>query len=144
MAFPLRWKDIAMPRDESQVRDNRPNFDASCRVRWKARRSLPQSAHLLQCSHANQTHRPMRHAKLLGESPQRDRAGRTNESAPKAGALPIFTRSEPQAATLPGLTSRSLLEFAIGIDRGFIASGISRTRSTCRSPFSRLAPLTLT
>src|SRR5258707_11848975 len=71
-------------------------------------------------------------------------AGRTNESAPKAGALPKFNRSEPQAATLLGLTSRSLLEFAIGIDRGFIASGISRTRSTCRSPFSRLAPLTLT
>jgi aminoglycoside 2'-N-acetyltransferase I len=73
-----------------------------------------------------------------------DYAGRTNESAPKAGALPIFTRSEPQAATLPGMTSSSLLEFAIGIDRGFIASGISRTRSTCRSPFFRLAPLTLT
>src|SRR5580704_9395416 len=50
----------------------------------------------------------------------------------------------PQAATLVGLTSRSLLELVIGIDRGFIASGISRTRSTCRSPFSRLAPLTLT
>ena len=27
----------------------------------------------------------------------------------------------------------------IGIARGFIASGISRTRSTLRSPFSRLA-----
>jgi hypothetical protein len=75
---------------------------------------------------------------------RRPRRVRANASAPKAGALPIFTRSEPQAATLPGLTSRSLLEFAIGIDRGFIASGISRTRSTCRSPFSRLAPLTLT
>jgi hypothetical protein len=48
----------------------------------------------------------------------------------------------PQAATLVGLTSRSLLELAIGIARGFIASGISRTRSTCRSPFSRLAPFT--
>jgi hypothetical protein len=30
----------------------------------------------------------------------------------------------------------------IGIRRGFLASGISRTRSTCSSPFSRLAPLT--
>jgi hypothetical protein len=62
----------------------------------------------------------------------------------KTGALPNFNRSEPQAATLVGLTSRSLLELAIGIDRDFIASGISRTRSTCRSPFPRLAPLTLT
>jgi hypothetical protein len=70
---------------------------------------------------------------------QRARARRTNESAPKAGALPKFNRPVPQAATLVGLTSRSLLELAIGIDRGFMASGISRTRSTCRSPFSRLA-----
>jgi hypothetical protein len=29
----------------------------------------------------------------------------------------------------------------IGIARGFIASGISRTILTCRSPFSRLAPM---
>jgi hypothetical protein len=65
-----------------------------------------------------------------------------NESAPEGGALSNCTRLEPQAATLVGLTSRSLLEFAIGINRGFMASGISRTRSTCRSPFSRLAPLT--
>ena len=63
-------------------------------------------------------------------------------SAPESGALPKFNWSEPQAATLVGLTSRSLLELAIGIARGFIASGISRKRSTCRSPFSRLAPLT--
>src|SRR5580692_4466164 len=69
---------------------------------------------------------------------------RQSESTPAPGALPNFNRSEPQAATLVGLTSRTLLELAIGIDRGFIASGISRTRSTCRSPFSRLAPLTLT
>jgi hypothetical protein len=55
-----------------------------------------------------------------------------------------INRSELQAATLVGVTSRSLLEFAIGIDRGFIASGISRTRSTCSSPFSRLALLTFT
>ena|SRR5437588_1004272 len=67
-----------------------------------------------------------------------------NESAPETGTLPNFNRSEPQAATLVGLTSRSLLELVIGIARGFIASGISRTRLTCRSPFSRLAPLTLT
>jgi Respiratory-chain NADH dehydrogenase, 49 Kd subunit len=60
----------------------------------------------------------------------------------KRGALPNCNRSELQAATLVGLTSRGLLELAIGIARGFIASGISRSRSTCRSPFSRLAPLT--
>ena len=66
-----------------------------------------------------------------------------NESAPETGAPPNFKRSEPQAATLVGLTSKSLLELVFGIARGFIASGISRTRSTCRSPFSRLAPLTL-
>ena len=78
--------------------------------------------------------------------PKADIATRSgqNESAPETGALPNFNRSEPQAATLVGLTSRSLLVLVIGIARGFIASGISRTRSTCRSPFSRLAPLTLT
>ena len=65
-----------------------------------------------------------------------------NENAPETGALAKFNRSEPQAATL--VAPRSLLELAIGIARGFMASGISRTRSTCRSPFSRLAPLTLT
>src|ERR1700732_2945531 len=61
------------------------------------------------------------------------------EPTEKAGALRKFNRLVPQAATLVGLTSRSLLELAIGIDRGFMASGISRTRSTCRSPFSGLA-----
>ena len=35
--------------------------------------------------------------------------------APKAGALPKFNRPVPQAATLAGVTSRSLLELAIGI-----------------------------
>ncbi len=49
-----------------------------------------------------------------------------------------------QAAILVGLTSSTLPELAIGITRGFMASGISRTRSTWRSPFSRLAPLTFT
>jgi len=65
-----------------------------------------------------------------------------NESAPTTGALPNCIRSDLQAATLVGWTSRTLPELAIGIARGFIASGISRTRSMCRSPFSRLAPLT--
>jgi hypothetical protein len=51
-----------------------------------------------------------------------------NESAPQPGALPKFNRLEPQAAILVGLTSGSLLELAIGIARGFMASGISRTR----------------
>src|ERR1700722_16221364 len=71
----------------------------------------------------------------------RCQAGRTNESAPTTGALPNCIQSDPQAATLVGWTSRTLLELAIGIARGFIASGISRSRSMCRRPFSRLAPL---
>ena len=55
-------------------------------------------------------------------------ARHTNESAPESGSLPKFNRSEPQAATMVGLTSRSLLELAIAPD--FIPSGISRTRLT--------------
>src|SRR4029077_8272496 len=70
--------------------------------------------------------------------------GGANESAPTTGALPNCIQSDPQAASLVGWTSRTLLELAIGIARGFIASGTSRTRSMCRSPFSRLAPLTCT
>jgi hypothetical protein len=65
--------------------------------------------------------------------------------APKAPRKPGRSQhwSEPdQAANLVGLTSSSLLELVIGIARGFIASGSSRTRSTCRSPFSRFASLT--
>ena len=81
----------------------------------------------------------------MGESgaacPQSVLAASRNES-PRSGALPI--KPGGQAATWVGLTSRSLLELAIGIARGFIASGISCTRSTCRSPFSSLAPLTST
>ena len=67
-----------------------------------------------------------------------------NESTPATGALPNCIRSGRQAASLFGWTSRTLLKFVIGIVRDFIASGISRKRSTCRSPFSRFAPLTLT
>jgi hypothetical protein len=77
--------------------------------------------------------------------PSRCLAGRAKRKRPGNRDAPKFQpRSEPQAATLVGLTSRSLLSLVIGIARGFIASGISRTRSTCRSPFSRLTPLTLT
>ena len=67
-----------------------------------------------------------------------------NAKAPRFPGRSQFNQSAAQAATWVGLTSRSLLKLAIGIARGFIASGISRARSTCRSPFSRLAPLTLT
>jgi hypothetical protein len=48
-----------------------------------------------------------------------------------------------QAASF-GSTSKSFLELAMGIARAFIASGSSRTRSTCSRPFSRLASLTST
>ncbi len=49
-----------------------------------------------------------------------------------------------QAAALCGLPSITLPFAEIGMERGFLASGISRTRSTCRRPFSRAAPLTWT
>ena len=99
-------------------------IEVACRNNVSARPLHPRS-----CRSSDQT--------LLVPSAQ-------NESASKTEALPNFNRSEPHAATLVGLTSSSLLELAIGIARGFMASGISRTRSTCRSPFSRLAPFTLT
>src|SRR6478672_10982919 len=55
--------------------------------------------------------------------PSRCPAGRANESAPTIGALPNCIRSDLQAASLVGWTSRTLLELTIGIARGFIASG---------------------
>jgi len=64
--------------------------------------------------------------------------------APRHLGRSQIARSDLQAASLVDWTSRTLLELAIGIARGFIASGISRTRSMCKSPFSRLAPLTCT
>ena len=68
---------------------------------------------------------------------------RTNESAPQTGALlNRICRLQSHAAILAALASRTtFLAVVMGIARGFIASGTTRIRSTCRSPFSRLAPL---
>ncbi len=53
-------------------------------------------------------------------------------------------RSSRQAAALVSRTCALALPLPIGTWRGFFASGISRTRSTCRRPFSRLAFFTVT
>ena len=58
----------------------------------------------------------------------RCQAGRTNESAPTTGALPNCIQSDPQAASLVGWTSRTLLELAIGIARGAIVGMIIGSR----------------
>ena len=44
-------------------------------------------------------------------------------------------------AALPSMTT--FLAVVMGIARGFIASGTTRKRSTCRSPFSRFRALDL-
>jgi hypothetical protein len=64
---------------------------------------------------------------------------RRREGAPGSGARPQISRSKPQAANLVGSTSSILSELTIGIARGFMASGTSRTRSMCRSPFANFA-----
>ena len=51
----------------------RSNAAGGTEVSIAATPVLYRSLHLLQCSHANQTHRLMPQTKLLGESPQRDR-----------------------------------------------------------------------
>jgi hypothetical protein len=56
-----------------------------------------------------------------------------------------FQTSRSHAAILAGATSRTTPATGlavIGIARGFIASGTTRTRSTRRSPFSKFAPFT--
>jgi hypothetical protein len=59
-----------------------------------------------------------------------------NRSAPKF---------QPVKTSGGGLGRLDLLPtLAVGIARGFIASGISRTRLMCRSPFSSVAPVTTT
>lgn len=69
-----------------------------------------------------------------------------NQKRPgKAGALYRSTNRTPDYAAfwLP-ITVGPLPLPLIAIVRGFFASGISRTKSTCRRPFSRLAPFTCT
>jgi hypothetical protein len=60
-----------------------------------------------------------------------------NESAPEAGA-PRNSTPAPQAATLVGLTSRSLLELAIGINRGFRFD--ERGAETEHCPLGQMSP----
>ena len=58
----------------------------------------------------------------------------------KRPGKPGHSQFQPARMSGGGLgRPKTLPELAIGIARGFIASGISRTRSTCRSPFSGLA-----
>ena len=69
---------------------------------------------------------------------------RTKRKRPANRGAPKLQSSDLHAAILAALPSRTFLAVVMGIARGFIASGTTRKRSTCRSPFSRLAPLTLT
>ena len=73
---------------------------------------------------------------------QRSEAAHESKAPRKTGALPLTSGKAAYAACF--WTSTVLLLLPIGIERGFLASGISRTRSTCRRPFSRLAPFTWT
>ena len=75
---------------------------------------------------------------------------RQNESAPDFRGAPsiasIVQLESVQAAPYAAFDHLGLdaLPLPIGIWRGFLASGISRTRSTCRRPFSSEAPFTWT
>ncbi len=70
---------------------------------------------------------------------------RKSKAPRKTGALyRSRDRRQAYAAFWLSITVGPLALPLIGIERGFFASGISRTRSTCRRPFSRLAPLTWT
>ncbi len=74
-----------------------------------------------------------------------DNQVRKTKAPRMSGALPYFAlKLRCYAATLVSTTCGLALPLPIGIWRGFFASGISRTRSTCSNPFSRLALLTMT
>ena len=81
-----------------------------------------------------------RRRSLIGA--QRSEAAHELKAPRKTGALPLTSGKAAYAACF--WTSTVLPLLPIGIERGFLASGISRTRSTCRRPFSRLAPFTWT
>jgi hypothetical protein len=76
---------------------------------------------------------------------------RKNKSAPDCPGRSALTepslpeqRSNATYAAALASTTCGLLWPLMAIWRGFLASGISRTRSTCRRPFSSDAPLTWT
>jgi hypothetical protein len=52
-----------------------------------------------------------------------------NESAPTTRGAPKLRSSDPHAAILAALPSRTFLTVVMGIARGFIASGTTRTSS---------------
>ena len=73
-----------------------------------------------------------------------DQRLRRKKSAPDIrGACSRLANDRYAAFWLP-ITVGPLALPLIGIERGFFASGISRTKSTCKRPFSRLAPFTRT
>ncbi len=110
-------------------RDHRGDVSATCAS--GTARSDPVAA--TRCAAARATNESSLRSPMTTEQ---------NESAPESGALPRWLLAQPCYAALASTTLGWPLP--IWIWRGFLASGISRTSSTCRSPFSRVAPLTWT
>ena len=73
-----------------------------------------------------------------------DQRLRRKKSAPDIRGACSRLANDPYAAFWFPITVGPLALPLIGIERGFFASGISRTKSTCKRPFSRLAPFTRT
>jgi hypothetical protein len=133
-----RPKDSHNPSQKSLQRwDNEGGAPKGGRDRGSAqKRKQPSEIHRLTSQHGA---KPSKRSCL-----RRCLSRPIKTKAPRKPERFQISRSKPQAATLVGSASSTLSELEIGIARGFIASGISRTRSTCRSPFSSLAPLTTT
>ena len=73
------------------------------------------------------------------------RAARSEKKRPgKPGRSTLHVDASACQAALASSTCALALPLPIGIWRGFFASGISRTRSTCRRPFTSCAPETWT
>ena len=73
-----------------------------------------------------------------------DQRLRRKKSAPDIRGACSRLANDRYAAFWFPITVGPLALPLIGIERGFFASGISRTKSTCKRPFSRLAPFTRT
>jgi hypothetical protein len=90
--------------------------------------------------------KPSRQTRLAKAPLFRRSMTKPQKSAPenRSASLNYARRKDRYAAFWFPMTVGPLALPLIGIERGFFASGISRTKSTCKRPFSRLAPFTWT
>ena len=114
----------------------------------RERRSAPQTRCRQTTSSARERHVDGRaadeRARLAPPAGRRRRRVTPKRKRPGNRGAPFIGFNSPRPLRPPLASTACGWPLPIGIWRGFFASGISRTRSTCRRPFSSAAPLTWT